>query len=586
MTLKTERFDAPKLQSSKTERFQPANSNLGATIRQSANFISGKKVPNYTLLFLDPSLKNKEGEHENIVLPNITIGRGDKCHVRYGDNYNTVSREHVSISYGDDKFVLNHNTAASNPTFVNGKQAMGPTPLQNGDEIQLSSQGPRFRFMTGQMGQSKMGFTARLGSAVGQAIRPYKRAVMALAFLFIAALGFGIYSIFQNKGLSEDLEQSSFAIESLNQEINSKSTEVAGLEKKVKSIANKNSKESQALTEQLNNSKMELENNRRQLAELQKVQQSSRDKIAALEAEKAQQEEAKLAAEEETDDVEIEEPEDRSAEAEKVPLPVETANFKSLSQGAVFMIVATSIEFMSHKGFKKLDASKLDPDSGSDALWSGTAFLTENGKLITARQNIQPWRFINENPEEYKEYYQSINQIELEFGDVNVIFELYDETGKLQILESKEAILDDGDDEVIKQKVLDKNSRRNKVEVKQCTNPSTNWAYFPIVGTKSNVQTVSKKAASKLSEGTELIGIGYASGQATKPGQNLSPLFFKGGIVNKTKGMINASNILFPTGTIGGPAYAKVDGDYKVVGIVGPKSVGLTSSIILISNIR
>ena len=594
MASKTERFGQSSSHVPRTERFQTANSNLGATLRQSASFISGKQVPNYSLLYLDPTIRNQQGTHENIVLPNVTMGRGERCHVRYDDNYGTVSREHASISYGENNFVLNHNPNASNPTFVNGNEVMAPVTLNNGDEIQLSSNGPRLRFMSGETTQAaKMGFTSRLGSAVGQAIRPYKKAVIILSVFLVGALGLGGFSLFQNKQLSSDLKSSSFAIESLNQDISSKSSEITKLESKVKSISNKNSAESRKLAEQLEQSKMELEASRQQLASTQRMQRENQAKINRLEKEKeeALNNEAESTPTPLTTGASLNKPASAPAPAETAAASGDApkATFSALAGDNVFVLIARSIELMSKAGFKKLDARRLIEGEENDGLWSGVAFLTEDGKLVTARQNIQPWRFYKPESEDFKEFYQAINELETEYGNVNVLFELVGKDGKLQMLETKEVIMNESKDELIEQRVFNSKSKKDKLEVKVSTDQSTNWAYFPIVGTKGNIKVASKKDLKKVQEGDVVNAIGYAVDLAGNVAQNeLAPLMMSGDVAfrNQKSNTLEVSKVIFPEGSLGGPVFMNVKNEFKAIGIVGSKSTGITSTIILINNLR
>ena len=156
----------------KTEQFKSAGSNLGRTIGQSLSMITGKDIPNYSLLFLDATLSRKRGEHETIFMPHIVLGRSSRCHVRYGDDQKTVSREHASITVDGSNFVINHNPSASNPTYVNGRAIGGAHHLQNGDEIQLSSNGPKMRFNASTLKTSTIGLTSRIGQAMSQAVKP------------------------------------------------------------------------------------------------------------------------------------------------------------------------------------------------------------------------------------------------------------------------------------------------------------------------------------------------------------------------------------------------------------------------------
>lgn len=131
----------------KTQSFNSASSNLGATIKQSMSMIMGNDVSNFTLVFLDPTVNNAANSSQMFVVPNITIGRAGSCHVRYGTQYSSVSRQHASITGNNNQYYLNHNPAATNPTLVNGSPIAGPHLLQNGDTIQFSQNGPRLGSM-------------------------------------------------------------------------------------------------------------------------------------------------------------------------------------------------------------------------------------------------------------------------------------------------------------------------------------------------------------------------------------------------------------------------------------------------------
>ncbi|MBK8349098.1 MAG: FHA domain-containing protein [Saprospiraceae bacterium] len=189
----------------RTEQFKSAASNLGRTLGQSLSMITGKDIPNYSLLFLDASMNRKRGEHETIFMPHIVLGRSSRCHVRFGDEHKTVSREHASITVDGSNFVINHNPSASNPTYVNGRAIGGAHNLQNGDEIQLSSNGPKMRFNASTLKTSTIGLTSRIGQAMAQAVKPYKTALWIMGLLLLGALGLAGYNMYQNGQMKEEL---------------------------------------------------------------------------------------------------------------------------------------------------------------------------------------------------------------------------------------------------------------------------------------------------------------------------------------------------------------------------------------------
>jgi S1-C subfamily serine protease len=193
----------------KTEQFKSAGSMLGRTIGQSLSMIRGKDVANYSLLFMDPTADRKRGEHQTIFMPHIVLGRSSKCHVRYSDEFRTVSREHASITIDGNRYILHHNPSASNPTYVNGSVVGSSYELQNGDEMQLSSNGPRIRFNVSTVKTSTIGLTNRIGAAMAQAARPYKRAIAFLTILLIFLIsGFGYYAYDQKITIDNFLKDS------------------------------------------------------------------------------------------------------------------------------------------------------------------------------------------------------------------------------------------------------------------------------------------------------------------------------------------------------------------------------------------
>lgn len=70
--------------------------------------------------------KVREGENE--------IGRGKGCSVKLASNY--ISREHAMLTYRERQFEL-CALSDGNPTLLNGRAVVDPTPLSDGDSIQV-----------------------------------------------------------------------------------------------------------------------------------------------------------------------------------------------------------------------------------------------------------------------------------------------------------------------------------------------------------------------------------------------------------------------------------------------------------------
>ncbi len=76
-----------------------------------------------------------------IAKPTILLGREADCDVIFDAASGTVSRRHAEISFDGSNFVLRDNKSF-NGTLVNAQKISSPTPLYDGDQIQLGLGGP------------------------------------------------------------------------------------------------------------------------------------------------------------------------------------------------------------------------------------------------------------------------------------------------------------------------------------------------------------------------------------------------------------------------------------------------------------
>ncbi len=165
---------------------------------------SGRRF--YTLVHKVSSKYHKAGEAQQIIVDQIEIGRDPLCQVRFDESFVTVSRRHAAIVKDGDNWKL-IQLSQTNSTYLNGHKVQKEWYLQNGDEIQLSTNGPKLGFIIpeGKKGLvSSINLTARLNLFRQQALRPYKNAITALACLLVAGAGVAgalIYS--QHKEISE-----------------------------------------------------------------------------------------------------------------------------------------------------------------------------------------------------------------------------------------------------------------------------------------------------------------------------------------------------------------------------------------------
>ena len=156
---------------------------------------SGRRY--YVLEHKVSSKYHKAGENQKIIVDQIELGRASKCQVRFDESFLTVSRRHAAIVKDGDNWKL-IQLSKTNSTYLNGHKVEKEWYLQNGDEIQLSTNGPRMGFIVpeGDKGLVKsIGLSQRLSLFRQQALRPYKQAIVTLACVLILCLAGGIWKI-------------------------------------------------------------------------------------------------------------------------------------------------------------------------------------------------------------------------------------------------------------------------------------------------------------------------------------------------------------------------------------------------------
>lgn len=184
---------------------------------------SGRKY--YILEYKNDSLYHRAGESQEIIVDQIELGRDPNCQVRYDDKYPTVSRRHAAIVKEGEGWKL-VQLSSTNKTFLNGKPIEKEWFLQNGDEIQLSVNGPRLGFIVPQGNKSTVntiGLSRRLSLFRQQALRPYRTAVTIISILLILAIALGIFFIVRgNKKINEQqetIQQQEMKLDSVTQEL-------------------------------------------------------------------------------------------------------------------------------------------------------------------------------------------------------------------------------------------------------------------------------------------------------------------------------------------------------------------------------
>lgn len=214
---------------------------------------SGRRF--YILEHKVSSKYHKAGENQQIIVDQIELGRAPTCQVRFDEAFPTVSRRHAAIVKDGENWKL-IQLSQTNSTFLNGHRVQKEWYLQNGDEIQLSVNGPKMGFITlaGKKGTvSSLGLTRRLTLFRQQALRPYKYAITVLAACFIIAVaGLGgwnwkLHEDFRNQSLqlAEQIiknKDNKEMVDSLAKKLAAANEKIASADEKINAVKKAKSK--------------------------------------------------------------------------------------------------------------------------------------------------------------------------------------------------------------------------------------------------------------------------------------------------------------------------------------------------------
>ena len=592
---------------------------------QSFNMIRGKDVSNFSLYFLDATSNKRAGEEQSFFMPNIVIGRGAKCHVKYGDNYSTVSREHASISSDGKSHFLNHNPSAKNPTFVNGRPIGGTHMLQSGDEIQFSHNGPKARFVSSnQVKSSTIGVTSRIGSAVGQALKPYKTAVKVLGVLLIGSLGLGAYTTYQNQNLKTEIADAKEVMSFLDEEIKGKQ---AALEE----IKDQNSVQARKLKNEIGSLGRQLRDVKNKPAEVvyKYIPNPTSSSSTGSKSFTYNHNASEPVANSSSDNTKkrkkgvnnnnSQNRNDRGTAgsgegygdeyiSEVDNLNLELPNINLLPKKDVFILLCKRIE-VSYNGktetigvdkFYQFDVSNSRSEDRS-SIFQGTGFATKDKELITVRHLVQPWRYPSNNGAHFDNLMQELNILEANGAIISLFFDAFSEGGKEHSFNTNNMRIDDSKDEFVdtgeKYKLeflkslsgggLLKSGKIDK-KFKRHTERFSDWAKCSFSNMDSDIK-INRPKSERLRTGTKLHVLGFSHGNQTQSSRRRVEALYSPTVVAQDytfDGIINTSGLTFGQGNSGGPALLYENGEFIAVGIVSGGIGTSTGVIVPVQNIQ
>ena len=460
---------------------------------------SGRRY--YVLEHKVSSRYHKAGENQKIIVDQIELGRDPKCQVRFDESFGTVSRHHAAIVKDGDNWKL-VQLSKTNSTYLNGHKVEKEWYLQNGDEIQLSTNGPKMGFIVpeGEKGLVKsIGLTRRMSLFRQQALRPYKRAITCISVVMVVAIGaLGTWNYILRKDLGEHSVM-------LAQQINANK-------------ANKAKSDSLANELVANNAKMK--DYEEKIADMTKKVTAANARAAAA-WRRAQQ---------------------------TTTVSASSGELSEASRQTYYCILGLCL------------------DGECVVASSGTAFLLEDGRLITAQHCVNPYYFLDpndessltlnaimvQNPQAVTCKFIAISpagdKIEKTFTPHNSPFKM------IYTLETLNTINISGQPYVLKMaNFASKND----------------WAVLN-VGKTGGLRFDNAKSTS-LPINTHLNILGYPKGVGAENLNNVTPINSESSVAREgldTDGCILLSNSETDHGNSGGPVFAKIDNKFIVVGIL------------------
>lgn len=189
--------------------------------------------------------------------------------------------------------------------------------------------------------------------------------------------------------------------------------------------------------------------------------------------------------------------------------------------------------------------------------WTGTGFLLNDGRLITAGHVIRPWLFAVDNEDKFA---ATCNILDHGEGSVRADFVAVSPDGKKINFSSNDVRITNG------RNTRDFDMNGNTYKVKEAL-WENDWAWIKTKYKGSLSASFSMSNKLDISSKLHILGYPYSLGVSDK---GMTPLYSSSDVSTQglSEGMIQLTNRNFEPGNSGGPALYEENGKLKVVGIV------------------
>lgn len=265
------------------------------TLGAGMNSLFGGASNYYVLEHKVSSKYHKLGEAQDIIVDYVEIGRDRDCAVRFDESFETVSRHHAAIVKKDGNWKL-IQLSQTNSTFLNGHKVADEWYLQNGDEIQLSINGPKLGFIIPESNGRKtsLNLTNRMKLFGQQALRPYRNVIIIMGIILLLVIGGGVgYGIYSNK----QAEIAGKQVEALQQQLVEQQKRLIEQTEKLMAMTGELDNTKQKLIDEEKKLLEEMEKNAKNEKELEKLKKKQSDlqqQVQQLIDEKKEAEDNKL----------------------------------------------------------------------------------------------------------------------------------------------------------------------------------------------------------------------------------------------------------------------------------------------------
>ena len=522
----------------------------------------------YILEYRSSSKYHHTGETQKIIVDQVELGRDPRCQIRFDDSFTSVSRRHAAIVRDGSAWKLVH-LSKTNPTLLNGRPVADEWYLQNGDEIQLSSNGPRLGFIIPQGDKSmikNINFTERFSLFRQQALRPYKQMVAWGSVLFLLVIaGLVSWGVISHRQYTETSYNQGKIIADYGDSLDSVDVKIKEAEEKAKEAEEK-AKEAEEKAKKAHHKATDASKQAENAIDIATAANDNTTHIPTTTSSSSSTATATAPAH----------------EGSLASQPVASSGFSSgmTTQEScfpyIYYIQLDKIEWTHKNGHvEQFDIIRR---------WAGTGFMLEDGRFVTSRRIIEQWLFqVNGNL--LNEELHPLNKAVCNNERVVAYFTAHSSNGSSLTFTSEDFVVDrSADNLTVLRGPLGGLVRGARILIAPETG-GKDWAYMQ-TSQRSGLKFNPDKSR-LMGRAVDLTILGFPGqvGISSASGPIYGSAKTAGSGLNR--GDILTTNTSFEVGGSGAPVFAiSENGEYEVVGVVSNVTEGMRGIVVPISSVR